>query len=759
MANLGYLQLTRDCLQSCRFCSNPPTGVELSLSEMKEELGRLASMGYDGVILTGGEPTISPLLLPALAHAAELGLYSRIITNGQRLADIGFFREAASAGLTHIHASLHSHDARTHDFITRHPGAHEALTTALSHVPEVGVTADVNTVINTYNSDHLDAIVRWLVERFPFIRHVVWNNMDPDGNRAEKHPDCIPRHHEFAASLERAMTFLHASGRTFRAERVPLCFMPKFAWASTETRKIVKEEERCIRFLDRKGFVHQQEFLHGKGAACDVCRFDGICAGMFSMARTFDERELSPIFEDPLPVIQTVLRRDPSPELMTRLEARRGRRSRSEQPSQEQRDQARGNPAFTRTPPQPQRHEPTEKRSKPPAGDEGRASPTLREVREIQGLVWSVDIVGFGRRSAEEQVALVRFLSDWLGEQSLFSGLERNNDFFIHGTGDGFLVTLRHRDELPWKLIHAAGALVRRCRTLRERPGGLDCSVRQGLHVGTFVHPVGLFGNAESVGDGLNHGSYVAAAAGPDQIYISDDFVSHLVRVYGEAMVLKRLRLHPPLRSPGFQIPIKHGQLVRVRHVGRPGVDWSTLSPTLTRLYETQLRLEEQLRLIQQAVEGSLTSDDRLAAELDTRVSIWTVVADRLALTPLRRGWARRTTPAPSLCLEPPEGPIARALTDDLPVVVVGLPSGEDESVTSRWEELGMKPHLLPLLGRLPRAILVVPFRFGRGVRGVICVDFNAPLDPMAEVLRLLGQIIRQREGEHVAALLQLRLA
>lgn len=256
---------------------------------------------------------------------------------------------------------------------------------------------------------------------------------------------------------------------------------------------------------------------------------------------------------------------------------------------------------------------------------------------------------------------------------------------------------------------------MRRCRPLRERPDGLDCSIRQGLHVGTFVHPVGLFGNAESVGDGLNHGSYVAAAAGPDQIYISDDFVSHLVRVYGEPMVLKQLRLHPPLRSPGFQIPIKHGQLVRVRHVGRHGVDWSTLSPTLTRLYENQLRLEEQLRLIQQAVEGSLTADDRLAAELDTRVSIWTVVADRLALTPLRRGWARRTTPAPSLCLEPPEGPIARALTDDLPVVVVGLPSGDDESVTSRWEELGMKPHLLPLLGRLPGAILVVPFRFGLG--------------------------------------------
>ena len=348
MANLGYLQLTRDCLQSCRFCSNPPTGVELSVEEMRDEIDRLAEMGYDGVILTGGEPTTSPLLLPALAHAKARGLHSRVITNGQHLADLGFFREVADAGLTHIHASLHSHDAGVHDFITRHPGAHAALTATLGHVPEVGITADINTVINTYNSDHLDVIVRWIVDRFPHIRHFVWNNMDPDGNRAEKNPDCIPRHHEFAASLERAMTFLHASGRSFRAERVPLCFMPKFAWASTETRKIVKEEERCIRFLDGKGFVHQQEFLHGKGDACGVCRFDGICAGMFSMARTFDERELSPVFEDPLPVVRSVLRLDPSPELLARLEARRGRRSRSEQPSEQRRAEARAEPAFVR---------------------------------------------------------------------------------------------------------------------------------------------------------------------------------------------------------------------------------------------------------------------------------------------------------------------------------------------------------------------------------------------------------------------------
>ncbi|MEQ9318518.1 MAG: radical SAM protein [Polyangiaceae bacterium] len=341
MANLGYLQLTRGCLQACRFCSNPPTGVELDEAELRAEIDRLDELGYDGIILTGGEPTLSQNLFPALRHARERGLFSRMITNGQRLSRVDFFEKCVDAGLSHIHVSLHSHRREVHDFITRYPSAYDHLMGCLENVGKMGITCDINTVINTYNADHLHEIVIYLCERFPFIRHFVWNNMDPDGNEAEQNPDCIPKHHEFQLSLELAMEYLHRTGRTFRAERVPLCYMRRFAWASTETRKIVKEEERCIRFLDDKGFVRQLEFLHGKSDACDHCRFDPICAGMFSMAKTYDERELSPVFEDPAPVIEQVLGERPSDALMARLDERRGRRSPTEQPSPTQRASAR----------------------------------------------------------------------------------------------------------------------------------------------------------------------------------------------------------------------------------------------------------------------------------------------------------------------------------------------------------------------------------------------------------------------------------
>jgi hypothetical protein len=56
---------------------------------------------------------------------------------------------------------------------------------------------------------------------------------------------------------------------------------------------------------------------------------------MYSLAKTYDERELSPVFEDPLPVIRAVLREEPPAALLSRLEDRRGMRSRTEQPEED----------------------------------------------------------------------------------------------------------------------------------------------------------------------------------------------------------------------------------------------------------------------------------------------------------------------------------------------------------------------------------------------------------------------------------------
>ncbi len=320
MANIGYMQLVRHCNQYCRFCSNPETPYVLDLETARREIDDFAERGYFGVILTGGEPSLSPIVPEVTRYAVGRGLHVRMITNGSKVADLDTARRFVDAGLRHYHVSIHSCRAEVEDFLTGVKGSHALAMRALENLTlldnelraegEGEVTVNINTVINSFNADHLDENVRHFVERFPFLRHFVWNNLDPSMGRAETNRDTAHRLRDFEVSLHRAMKFLSQSGRTFRVERVPLCFMTEFAWASTETRKIVKGEERIVHFLDEKGTVRQTDFRHPKAEACKQCSLHDICGGLFELGDWYDLAELAPVFVPKDPIVSRILQDD-----------------------------------------------------------------------------------------------------------------------------------------------------------------------------------------------------------------------------------------------------------------------------------------------------------------------------------------------------------------------------------------------------------------------------------------------------------------
>lgn len=307
MANIGYMQVVRHCNQYCRFCSNPETPYVLDLDTARRQIDDFAERGYFGIILTGGEPSLCDHIPEIVRYAVERGLYPRMITNGQRLARRSLAESYVAAGLRHYHISIHSCRPEIEDFLTGTENSHERAMQALTHLGQLGATVNINTVINRYNCDHLDQTVEFFVDRFPFIQHFVWNNLDPSMGRAETNRDTAPRLGDFEVSLHRAMRFLTDAGKSFRVERVPLCYMAEFAHASTETRKIVKGEERMVHFLDEKGTVRQTDFVHLKAPVCQSCSLDKICGGLFDLGNHYDPSELSPVFLPPLPVIRRIL--------------------------------------------------------------------------------------------------------------------------------------------------------------------------------------------------------------------------------------------------------------------------------------------------------------------------------------------------------------------------------------------------------------------------------------------------------------------
>lgn len=310
MANLGYLQVTRDCNQSCRFCSNPPSGLDRTLEEDKRLVDDFKERGYQGVILTGGEPTLVPHLPELIRHAVSVGVVPRLITNAQRLANPDYMRELHDAGLRIIHCSLHSHRPEVHDFITRHKDAWQYIVTTITNAADYpDFSVRVNTVLCRQNVDHLDQVMQFLVDELPNVHHVIFNGLDPSNESCDRNREVYYRLRDLELTLPAAMRILARKGVTFRVERVPLCYMLEFAEYSTETRKLVKREERMIHFLDGKGTVRQApgSFYHRKHARCAACTVSPICGGVFERGDMYDPDEVYPVFADVGAIARRVL--------------------------------------------------------------------------------------------------------------------------------------------------------------------------------------------------------------------------------------------------------------------------------------------------------------------------------------------------------------------------------------------------------------------------------------------------------------------
>jgi MoaA/NifB/PqqE/SkfB family radical SAM enzyme len=308
VANIGYIQVVRHCNHFCGFCSNPTTPYTHDFASMKVLVDDFVERGYFGVILTGGEPSLHPELPKICAYAREQGLHVRMITNGHRLADPAFAKDMAEAGLSLVHVSIYSIRPEIEERLRGTADTLPRAFAAMDNANRFGVEVNVNCVINKLNADHLDDNIRYYMAHHGYVRHFVWNNLDPSMGRAEvNQAQFTPRLADFELSLTRAMRLLHRSGRTFRVEKVPLCYMGEFPWASTETRKIVKGEERIVHFLDAKQTVRQVDWEHVYAEGCSACSLRHICGGLFDRGGGYDPAELAPVFVDRDAVVRRIL--------------------------------------------------------------------------------------------------------------------------------------------------------------------------------------------------------------------------------------------------------------------------------------------------------------------------------------------------------------------------------------------------------------------------------------------------------------------
>jgi PqqA peptide cyclase len=166
-APVGLLaELTHRCPLQCPYCSNPleleRVAGELPTEVWLDVLTQAAELGILQLHLSGGEPTVRRDLEAIVARAAEVGLYSNLITAAVLLTRERLER-LAEHGLDHVQISIQDTDPDNADRIAQYRGGHAKKLEAAGWVRELGLPLTLNAPIHRQNIAHLPGIIELAV--------------------------------------------------------------------------------------------------------------------------------------------------------------------------------------------------------------------------------------------------------------------------------------------------------------------------------------------------------------------------------------------------------------------------------------------------------------------------------------------------------------------------------------------------------------------------------------------------------------------
>lgn len=167
-APIGMLcELTHKCPLQCPYCSNPVelerANTELTTAQWQDVMRQAASLGVLQIHLSGGEPTARKDLEEIVKVAAEVGLYTNLITAGVTLTR-DRLQKLAELGLDHVQLSIQDVDPENADRIASYKGGMAKKIEVAKWVKEFGLPLTINAPIHRQNITSVPRMIEFAVE-------------------------------------------------------------------------------------------------------------------------------------------------------------------------------------------------------------------------------------------------------------------------------------------------------------------------------------------------------------------------------------------------------------------------------------------------------------------------------------------------------------------------------------------------------------------------------------------------------------------
>jgi MoaA/NifB/PqqE/SkfB family radical SAM enzyme len=296
----NLVRVTLRCNASCLFCNIPPES-EPGFAEPDEKTllrqvrSAAAACRGEGIVISGGEPTLRKVTLKAAGEARKHGAsWVEIQTNGLLVGR----KEAgamAAAGISKALVALLSHDSKMHDRLTGVAGAWKKTVRSVHALHDAGMEVILNLLMTGWTAGGYSRLVGFAIREFPYVREMNFSAVSATGRCASR-PDLWPDLDEARPAVRTSLRLAHANGvRPLN----PFCGLPVCAgWENDLDVCVEAQEMRAGRQWGRS--PADIEGLRQEGEKvqlplCYPCCFRPVCGGTWrKIAEVRGEKGLRP---------------------------------------------------------------------------------------------------------------------------------------------------------------------------------------------------------------------------------------------------------------------------------------------------------------------------------------------------------------------------------------------------------------------------------------------------------------------------------
>ncbi|MCG2726357.1 MAG: radical SAM protein [Elusimicrobia bacterium] len=276
------------CNNNCRFCinSNKRELLEKTTDELIKEIYLAKKKKADIVEIIGGESTIRHDYTHLISVAKKIGIKEVLsATNGKIFSDFSAAKKIVNSGISGLIFSLHGHNSKTHDYLTRSKGSFNELIKGIENLKKLGFKSiNGNTTIVKPNMRFLPRIAE-LYAKYK-IRNVEYIFVDPTyGGAYDNFKELVPKISKASVFMRKAVDIgINCGYKQWKVRYVPLCYFNGYERHISEIneRILFFTEHWAPDFKNTNALVSRQIISRKKTARCKGCAVYNACEGIWA---------------------------------------------------------------------------------------------------------------------------------------------------------------------------------------------------------------------------------------------------------------------------------------------------------------------------------------------------------------------------------------------------------------------------------------------------------------------------------------------